>query len=83
MRRTKEDAAATRERVLDAALRVFSRKGYTATTLADAALTRGAVYWHFKGKAALYTALIQERTAPLGAVFTEALSPDGRCSPIT
>ncbi|MGK4004069.1 TetR family transcriptional regulator [Sorangium sp. So ce1036] len=78
MRRTKEEAAATREQILDAALLVFSRKGYAAATLqdvaAEAGLTRGAVYWHFKGKAELYTALLGERLARANAVFSEALS---------
>src|SRR5687768_7926109 len=57
VRRTKEDAAATRAAVLDASLRVFSRKGYAATRLeevaAEAGVTRGAVYWHFADKAEL------------------------------
>ncbi|WP_437617793.1 TetR family transcriptional regulator [Sorangium sp. So ce1151] len=84
MRRTKEEAAATREQILDAALRVFSRKGYSAATLqdvaAEAGLTRGAVYWHFKGKVELYTALVGERFARANAVLAEALSP--RYSPL-
>lgn len=84
VRRTKEEAAATREQILDAALRVFSRKGYSAATLqdvaAEAGLTRGAVYWHFKGKVELYTALVGERFARANEVFAEALSP--RYSPL-
>ncbi|WP_437662724.1 TetR family transcriptional regulator [Sorangium sp. So ce1182] len=84
MRRTKEEAAATREQILDAALRVFSRKGYSAATLqdvaAEAGLTRGAVYWHFKGKVELYTALVSERFARANEVLAEALSP--RYSPL-
>ncbi|WP_437312663.1 TetR family transcriptional regulator [Sorangium sp. So ce385] len=79
MRRTKEEAAATREQILDAALLVFSRKGYAAATLqdvaAEAGLTRGAVYWHFKGKVELYAALVGERFARANEVFAEALSP--------
>ena len=67
MRRTKEDAALTRETVLDAALAVFSRQGYAATTLdhiaQEAGVTRGAIYWHFGGKAELYNALVEERFA--------------------
>ncbi|WP_437729705.1 TetR family transcriptional regulator [Sorangium sp. So ce1335] len=79
MRRTKDEAAATREQILDAALRVFSQKGYSAATLqdvaAEAGLTRGAVYWHFQGKAELYTALVGERFAKASEVLAEALSP--------
>ncbi|XXX71949.1 TetR family transcriptional regulator [Sorangium sp. So ce134] len=84
VRRTKEEAAATREQILDAALLVFSRKGYSAATLqdvaAEAGLTRGAVYWHFKGKVELYVALVGERFARANEVFAEALSP--RYSPL-
>lgn len=50
-RRTKEEAEATRESVLRAALDLFSEKGYSRTTLNDIAkrigMSRGAVYWHF------------------------------------
>lgn len=86
MRRTREEAAATRAAVLDAALRVFSRKGYAATRLEEVAeeagVTRGAVYWHFKGKADLYTALVQERAGKLVALHEEALSPASRRAPL-
>jgi TetR/AcrR family transcriptional regulator, acrAB operon repressor len=64
MRKTKEEAAITRQNLLDAALTVFSREGYAATTLDDVAkeagVTRGAIYWHFGSKAELYTTLITE-----------------------
>lgn len=62
-RKTKEDAHATRESVLLAALDFFSEKGYSRTTLSDIAkrigMTRGAVYWHFDNKPALLAALIE------------------------
>ena len=62
MRRTKEEAEQTRQDLLDAALTVFSQKGYTATRLEDVAraagVTRGAIYHHFGSKAELYSALI-------------------------
>ncbi|QHI69342.1 TetR/AcrR family transcriptional regulator [Tichowtungia aerotolerans] len=61
-RRTKEEADATRESVLMAALDLFAEKGYSRTTLAGIAkrigMTRGAVYWHFDNKEALLAALI-------------------------
>ncbi len=64
MRRTKEDAEATRQSILDAALMVFGRQGFTATSLEEiartAGVTRGAVYWHFKNKLALYKCLIDQ-----------------------
>ena len=64
MRRTKEEAAITREQLLKKALAVFSKKGYAATTLQNIAheadVTRGAIYHHFGGKAELYNTLIRE-----------------------
>ncbi len=67
MRKTKEEAEVTREKLLDAGLKVFSKKGYVSTTLDDiareAGVTRGAVYWHFKnGKQELFEVLISERS---------------------
>lgn len=60
-RKTKEEAEKTRLKLLDAALAVFSRKGYVRSTLNDiakeAGVTRGAIYWHFKDKANLFEAL--------------------------
>jgi len=62
-RKTKEEAKATREGVLLAALDLFSEQGYSRTTLNHIArrigMTRGAVYWHFENKPALLAALIE------------------------
>jgi TetR/AcrR family transcriptional regulator, acrAB operon repressor len=64
VKRTAADAALTREAVLDAARRVFERKGFASSTLNDIAreakVTRGAVYHHFKDKAELYQTLLLE-----------------------
>lgn len=80
MRRTKAEAEQTRRELLDAGLRVFSRKGYAAATLDDVAreagVTRGAVYWHFGGKAELYQALMSERFAPANAALGQLLAAD-------
>ncbi len=78
MRRKKEDALLTRESILDAALRVFSRKGYASTTLEDIAkeakVTRGAIYWHFENKVKIYAALVGERSSKAFALFSEILN---------
>jgi AcrR family transcriptional regulator len=65
VRRTKEDAALTREQLLNAAQSVFLAKGYVRSTLEDiaqqAGITRGAIHWHFGNKAELFNTLIRER----------------------
>jgi len=81
MKRTKEEAAITREQLLSKALRVFSKKGYAATTLEDIAreaeVTRGAIYWHFGSKAELYNTLIREYSNRGGAIMQQAVSEGG------
>ena len=68
-RRTKEDAQATRAALLDAAERVFQQRGVSRTSLNEiaqaAGVTRGALYWHFKDKAALFNAMMERVTLPL------------------
>lgn len=68
VRRTKEEAAATRELLLDTAERVFAERGVTRASLQDiasaAGLTRGAIYWHFKDKAELYIAMMERVCHP-------------------
>jgi TetR/AcrR family transcriptional regulator, acrAB operon repressor len=76
VRRTKIQAANTREQLLDAAERVFRERGVANTSLTEVAaaagLTRGAVYWHFKDKADLFTAMCQRASLPLDAMLEEA-----------
>src|SRR5213082_1462422 len=72
-RRTKEEALETRHRILDAAERIFERRGVSRTSLQDiaeaAGVTRGAIYWHFDGKEALFTAMMERATMPMEAVY--------------
>lgn len=81
MRRTKEEAAITRTRLLDAALESFHTKGYAATTLDDiarqAGITRGAIQWHFGNKAELYNALIRESYQEAAMAFKETYASVG------
>lgn len=57
-RKTKQQAEETRQEILDAAIKTFSERGVSATSLADiakaAGVTRGAIYWHFKNKVDLF-----------------------------
>jgi TetR/AcrR family acrAB operon transcriptional repressor len=67
-RRTKEEARATRNSILDAAERVFHEKGVANASLEEIAaaadVTRGAIYWHFKDKAELFDAMMQRVVLP-------------------
>ena len=69
VRRTKEEAQATRERLLDAAEVLFQSQGVSRTTLQqiaqEAGATRGAIYWHFKDKADLFNAMMDRVTLPM------------------
>ncbi len=71
-RKTKEEALKTREAIIDAAVRVFSAKGVSRTTLTDiadeAGVTRGAIYWHFKNKEDLLEVLWDDILSPFEAV---------------
>ena len=64
-RKTKEDSEQTRRAILDSAMQVLYEKGYSRTTFDEIAarinLTKGAVYWHFKSKTDLITALVIQK----------------------
>lgn len=79
-RRTKEDAEKTREILLDAAEAVFLEKGVANTSLEDIArhvgLTRGAVYWHFENKQALFDAMHKRVSLPLEQDYNHVLSAE-------
>jgi TetR/AcrR family acrAB operon transcriptional repressor len=72
-RRTKEEAAATRDSILDAAEKLFVEQGVSRTTLqhiaSAAGVTRGAIYWHFDDKGALFNAMMERATLPLEAAM--------------
>ena len=75
MRRTKEDAAKTRQSVIDAALRLFGQRGYSGTTLrliaAEAGCSRGPIYWHFANKEELFEAILAYSQLPLEKLIKE------------
>ena len=80
-RKTKEEAQETRLAILDAAELVFHEHGVSRTTLDEiakaAGVTRGAVYWHFTNKAALFDALIERLLEPLDARLNDLQSGEG------
>lgn len=59
-----ERAARTRVEILEAAITLFARRGFLATTMADLArairMTPGALYWHFPTKEDLLLGAIEE-----------------------
>lgn len=67
-RRTKAEAQATRDHLLDTAERVFHERGVSRTSLAEiaqaAGVTRGAIYWHFENKADLFSAMMERVVLP-------------------
>jgi TetR/AcrR family acrAB operon transcriptional repressor len=73
VRRTKEEAQATRNRILDAAERIFHAKGVAGASLEDIAagakVTRGAIYWHFRDKGELFNAMMKRVELPAQALM--------------
>ncbi len=80
MRRTKEAAERTRQNIFDAGLRVFSRKGFAATTMkdiaAEAGITRGAIYWHFRNKEEFFTEIVSRLSNYHEAILNSATEGD-------
>lgn len=70
------ETGSSRTRLLDAALRVFREKGYTATTVEDlchaAGVTKGSFFHHFESKEALALAAIEHWNTLTGALFEAA-----------
>ncbi len=82
-RRTKEDALATRDSILDAAEQLFVKQGVSGTTLQHiataAGVTRGAIYWHFLDKGAMFNAMMERVKMPLESamlLFDQANAAD-------
>lgn len=68
----------TRQRVLDTALTLFADRTYGATTLQDIAdamgVTKAALYYYFRTKDEILTALIEPSTAALEVILDRAES---------
>lgn len=72
-RKTKSEARATRERLLDAAEEIFVEKGVAHSSLEEiarrAGMTRGALYWHFDNKTDLFSAVVERVRPPLAELL--------------
>lgn len=86
-RRTKAEAAATREALIDAAEEMFMEHGVARTSLEQiarhAGMTRGAVYWHFKNKADLFRAMLERIRMPFEDLIREIDDPAVHDSPLS
>lgn len=79
-----ERAARTRDEILEAAIKLFARRGILATTMSELAkairMTPGALYWHFPTKEDLLLAAIEELNKRYVREFGELLT-EGRKLP--
>jgi len=70
-RRSAADAARTRKDILAAARRLFTERGYAATTTAEVAeaagVTVGALFHHFDGKPGLFRMVFEQLESELDA----------------
>ena len=84
-RKTREEAAKTRSRILASALSLFVKKGYEHTTFTDIAarlkMTKGAVYWHFETKEQLLVALVDEMLEKFRRQLNELMPKRGLTFP--
>lgn len=87
VRKTKEDAELTRQRIIDAAREVFLARGVSRSTLehiaAQASVTRGAVYWHFKNKTEIFYAIRDQVFLPLIDRMDDTLAVESNVDPLT
>ncbi|MEU7138268.1 TetR/AcrR family transcriptional regulator [Nocardia sp. NPDC046473] len=71
----KVDRAGRREEILDAAVRVFARKGFAASRIedvaAEAGIAKGSVYLYFDSRDALLVGVFQSYAARSEQVLTE------------
>lgn len=82
VRRTKDEAEKTRDAILNAAEKVFYKHGVGRSTLeqvaAAAKVTRGAVYWHFKDKAALCEEMMMRIFQPYEEIMAQMNDSDSK-----
>lgn len=72
----KQQAERTRRQILDAATRLFARRGFTQTTTQDLAraigMTPGVMYWHFASKEDVLIAVLDGLERRLEAELADA-----------
>lgn len=79
-RRTKAEAEATRQSILDSAEQVFMEYGVGRTSLEQIArhsgVTRGAIYWHFRNKSDILDAMLERVRSPLTDMIDNGTGQD-------
>ena len=80
MNQISPDPQSTRERILDSALNIFSRKGYHDTRLDEIVdeshTSKGAIYFHFPNKERLFLALVDQFADLLERRVVEAIQQE-------
>jgi len=71
---------ARRTQILNASVRCFARRGYYETTIedlvAETGLSRGALYFYYPSKEAIYLAISERWSCGLEAAIRAQLAPD-------
>ena len=74
------DAEASKVKIIENAMILFSKKGFDATTVDDIAAACGVnkalLYYYYKNKAGLYEAVMMH---VLGAIYEEVVTAGSRC----
>jgi AcrR family transcriptional regulator len=76
-----QPSAEARERLLEAAEKLFAEKGYAATRVQEitdaAGVNKALLYYYFEDKRSVYVALVEEAIAAFDATLQEALAMPG------
>lgn len=82
MELSNRDPQGTRERILDASLSIFARKGYHDTRLDEivdqSQTSKGAIYFHFPNKERLFLALVDQFADLLERRVVEAIQQEDK-----
>jgi AcrR family transcriptional regulator len=81
--KSKRDAYATKQRIIEEARSLFSKRGYDATTVDDIAaaseINKALIYYYFKNKAQLYATIM---SGLFDAIYDEVIVASKRCSSV-
>ena len=82
MDRRATDTGSTRERILEAAMNIFSAKGFHDTKLdeivAEASISKGSIYFHFPNKEKLFIALVDQFADLIERRANEAIAEEAK-----